>query len=168
MNCIRILVAAVMVTVYATGSFAQGTEVPFGGLKHDPKLPVEVTADQLKVDQTGGTATFIGNVVIGQGLMRLTAAEVFVEYGKENGKPTNKVSHVFASGGVTLVNGPEAAESEDADYDLEKGVIVMTGDVLLTQGPNVLSSEKMTVFLETGTANMEGRVKSIFNPESSQ
>ena len=168
MNCLKILAAVVTMTFFATGSFAQGTEVPFGGLKHDPKLPVEVSADQLKVDQTGGSATFIGNVIIGQGKMRLSAAKVFVEYGKENGKPTNKVSHVVASGGVTLVNGPEAAESKDADYDLEKGIIVMTGDVLLTQGPNALSSEKMTVYLESGTANMEGRVRSIFNPESSE
>lgn len=167
-NRSRILAAIFMLFATATASFAQGTSVQFGGIRHDPKLPVEVTADSLKVDQTNGNATFIGNVIVGQGIMRLTANEVFVEYGKENGKPTNEVSHVVATGDVTLVNGPEAAESDHADYDLEKGIIVMTGDVLLTQGPNAMASDKMTVFLETGTANMEGRVKTIFIPDGAQ
>lgn len=40
----------------AAPAFAQ--QVDFGGLKQDTTLPVEVTADQLAVDQTSGEATF--------------------------------------------------------------------------------------------------------------
>jgi len=57
---------------------AQGTSVAFGGLKHDSKLPVEITADQLSVDQSTGKAVFVGNVLIGQGSMGLSPGKVDV------------------------------------------------------------------------------------------
>ncbi|WP_371170107.1 LptA/OstA family protein [Aliiroseovarius sp. 2305UL8-7] len=135
-------------------------QVAFGGLKHDSTLPVEITADQLNVDQADGSATFVGNVQIGQGEMRLSAGQVKVEYAT-GADTTGEISRLLASGGVTLVNGAEAAESRDAVYTISSGVIVMTGDVILTQGQNALSSEKLTVNLKSGTGTMDGRVKSI-------
>lgn len=135
-------------------------QVAFGGLKHDSTLPVEITADQLNVDQADGSATFVGNVQIGQGEMRLSAGQVKVEYAT-GADTTGEISRLLASGGVTLVNGAEAAESRDAIYTISSGVIVMTGDVILTQGQNALSSEKLTVNLKSGTGTMDGRVKSI-------
>ena len=66
---------------------------------------------------------------------------------------------------MVLVNGPDAAEADRAEYSVGSGVVVMTGDVLLTQGSNALTSDRMTVNLTTGTANMVGRVKTILNPD---
>ena len=63
-----------------TVAFAQGTNVAFGAIKQDTDAPVEVTADELAVDQATGQATFTGNVVIGQGEMRLSAPRVLVVY----------------------------------------------------------------------------------------
>jgi lipopolysaccharide export system protein LptA len=137
-------------------AFAQA-QIAFGGLKHDPRQPVEIASDKLQVSQTDGTATFIGNVIIGQGSMRLAAAKVLVEY-DTNG---SDIRRLIASGGVTLVNGAEAAESREATYTIFSGIIVMTGSVLLTQGPNALSSQKLTIDLKNGTGTMDGRVKSI-------
>ena len=48
------LVAALALPVGA--ALAQGTNVAFGGLKADTRLPVEVTAENLTVNQTDGTA----------------------------------------------------------------------------------------------------------------
>lgn len=135
-------------------------QVAFGGLKHDPSLPVEISADQLSVDQSDGSATFVGNVKIGQGQMRLAAGKVRVEYATGD-NTTGEIERLRASGGVTLVNGAEAAESRSAVYTISNGVIVMTGDVILTQGKNALSSDKLTVNLKSGTGVMDGRVKSI-------
>ena len=64
---------------------AQGTNVAFGTIRQDTGLPVEVTADNLSVDQGDGTAVFTGNVLIGQGEMRLSAARVLVVYRAEAG-----------------------------------------------------------------------------------
>ncbi len=63
---------------------AQGATVAFGGIKSDTTLPVEVTADQLEVNQTDGTAIFTGNVIVLQGDMRMAAAAVRVEYAKDD------------------------------------------------------------------------------------
>jgi len=140
---------------------AQGTAVPFGGFEADPTLPVEITADTLDVDQSTGAAEFKGNVLVGQGEMRLSAQRVLVIYNEEE----SAIERLEATGEVLLVNGEDAAEADRADYTIDSGVIVMTGDVLLSQGPNVLSSQKMTVNLATGTAQMVGRVRTILNPE---
>lgn len=140
---------------------AQGLNVTFGGIKQDPTLPVEMTADQLSVDQNDNSAVFTGNVLIGQGEMRLSADKVRVEYETKDGAATGRISRLLASGNVTLVSAAEAAEAQNAVYSVDAGIIVMTGDVLLTQGFNALSSQKMTVNLTTGNAVMEGRVKTI-------
>ena len=59
---------------------AQGANVAFAGLKTDVSQPVQVVADQLSVNQTDGTASFSGNVVITQGDMRLQAGAVTIHY----------------------------------------------------------------------------------------
>ncbi len=162
MSFARMLIAGLFAAFFAQGALAQGTQVPFGGLRQDASLPVEITADQLKVDQGDGSAEFIGNVRVGQGEMRLSAARVRVEYAAENGEATGRISRLLASGGVTLVNGAEAAEADEAEYSIEKGQIVMIGHVILTQGANALSSARMVIDLNKGSAVLHGRVKTIF------
>jgi len=137
-------------------------QVAFGGLKGDPTKPVEVTSDSLAVNQSDGTAIFTGNVLVIQGDMRLTAAELTVVYSAEDQK---KIESLTATGGVTLTAGPDAAESQDAVYTIDSGQVVMTGNVLLTQGANIISGQKLTVDLKTGTGNMDGRVKTVLTPE---
>ncbi|MFD1510148.1 lipopolysaccharide transport periplasmic protein LptA [Lacimonas salitolerans] len=139
------------------GGFAQGTSIALGGIQQDTSQPVEVSADNLSVDQENGTAIFSGNVVIGQGEMRLAADRVLVVYAADQ----SRIQRLEASGGVTLVTGPDAAEAERADYDIDAGTVVMSGDVLLTQGNNALTSDSMTVDLKTGSAQMQGRVKTV-------
>ena len=136
---------------------AQGTNVAFGTIRQDTNQPVEVTADNLEVDQETGTAIFTGNVLIGQGEMRLSAARVLVVYRAEN----RGIARMEATGGVTLVSGPDAAEAARADYNIDDGTIVMTGNVLLAQGASALSADRMSVRLSDGTAQMSGRVRTV-------
>ncbi|MFY0633584.1 MAG: LptA/OstA family protein [Vannielia sp.] len=145
-------------------AFAQGANVAFGALKHDSSLPVEIAADQLQINQETGKAVFRGNVEVGQGEMRLSAAMVEVEY--EGGESsTGKVQRLHATGSVTLVSGAEAAEAREAVYTIGSSQIVMTGDVLLTQGQNALSGQKLVVQLDKGTGVMEGRVRTVFKSD---
>ena len=142
----------------ATPAIGQG-QIDFGGLAQDTSLPVEVTADQLDVDQNDGSAVFAGNVLVTQGEMRLTAAQIVVNYATGG---EGRIQTLDATGGVTLVNGAEAAEAQEAVYDIDSGEVVMTGDVLLTQGQTALAGNRLTIDLETGTGRMEGRVRTIF------
>lgn len=139
-----------------------GATVAFGSMKGDPTLPVEITADQLRVNQTSGTAIFTGNVIAIQGTMRLTAPEVQVDYAADG----KKIARLHATGGVTLANGGEAAEAQEAVYTIASGEVVMTGDVLLTQGTSAITGKILTVDLATGTGVMEGRVQTVFVPGS--
>lgn len=155
-----VLAAALALSSAAALAQAGGASVAFGSLKGDPTQPVEVTSDQLNINQTDGTAVFTGNVVVVQGAMRLAAAEVRVFYAP-GGK---KIDRLNATGGVTLTNGGETAEAREAVYTIVEGSVVMTGDVLLTQGTSALSGSKLTVDLADGTGMMEGRVQTVFVP----
>ncbi len=158
----KVIAALMVVCIQATSVSAQSTELAFGGLQHDASLPVEMSADHLTIDQSDGTAIFTGNVLIGQGGLRLSAGEVLVEYAAPQDEVTGQISRLLASGGVTLVTGNEAAEAQNAEYSIDDATIILTGNVILTQGANALSSERMLVNLNTGRAVMEGRVRTIF------
>ncbi|RJE80810.1 lipopolysaccharide transport periplasmic protein LptA [Paracoccus sp. JM45] len=140
---------------------ASAQNVTFGGMKADVSAPVEVASDNLTVNQTDGSALFSGNVVIGQGEMRLAADEVTVQYA-EGGQ--NRIQTMTATGNVTLVSGEDAAEAQRAVYHVENGNVVLTGNVLLTQGRNVLSGDRITVDLASGSAQVNGRVRSVLQP----
>ena len=58
----------------------------------------------------------------------------------------------------------EAAEADEAVYEVAAGTVDMQGDVLLTQGRNALSSQKLRIDLDAGTGQLEGRVQTIFTP----
>ncbi len=139
---------------------AQDAAISFGGLKQDTTLPVEVKADSLAVNQADGSATFTGNVLVGQGEMRLSASTVRVEYGP-GGKSIEKL---HATGGVTLASAKDAAEAREAVYTIGSGSVVMTGDVLLTQGASAISGQRLVIDLKAGTGRMEGGVSTIFVP----
>lgn len=145
-------------------SLAQTGGIAFGQVKADPKQPVEVTADALAVNQADGSAEFTGNVLIIQGVMRLSADRVMVIY-KTDEAGKRGIDQLTATGNVLLVSGPDAAEAERADYTIDSGMIIMTGNVLLNQGDSTLTSNRLEVNLTTGTANMAGRVKTILNPD---
>jgi len=141
-------------------ALAQGTNVAFGGLKADTRLPVEVTAENLTVNQTDGTAIFTGDVLVKQGEMRMQASEVRVEY-DATGKA---IARLLATGGVLVVNATDAAEGASADYTIATGEVVMTGGVLMTQGQAAIKGERLVINLKTGTGRMEGGVTTTFTP----
>ena len=157
MNILKSVVVYLIVA-FASPVLAQ-TDINLGTLNADPNAPVEITADTLSIDQASGSAVFEGNVVLGQGDLRLSAGRVQVVYSDASGD----ISRLSASGGVTFVTDTEAAEAATAEYNLDDGTLVMTGDVLLTQGASAISADTMRVNLSTGAAQMEGRVRTIFN-----
>ncbi len=156
----RALVLAAALGAVAHLASAQDATVAFGGLKQDTTLPVEVQADQLAVNNADGTAVFSGNVLVGQGEMRLGAGEVRVKYSPDG----KAIEQLVATGGVTISNLADAAEAREAVYSIDTGIIVMSGDVLLTQGASAIAGQKLTIDLKAGTGIMEGRVSTTFVP----
>lgn len=158
--CARLLACLIFLSA-PVSSLAQGSQVAFGNTQQDSSLPVEVTAETLDVNQSDNTAVFTGNVVIGQGEMRLSAPRVLVVYKADQ----SGIQRLEARGGVTIVSGQDAAEGNEADYNIDSGIIELRGNVLLVQGPQALTSDKMLVDTRAGTARMTGRVKTVLQPE---
>ena len=153
-------ITLILALLLGTAANAQ-TNIDLGGISADPKAPVEVSADNLSVDQDSGTAVFSGNVVIGQGDLRLSAGSVRVVYSDSTGD----IAQLLATDGVTLVTDSEAAEAATADYNLTTGILTLSGRVLLTQGASALSAEQMTIDLNSGRAQMSGRVRTVFQQD---
>lgn len=150
----------VLTLTLAAASAGAQQKIAFGDLDQDTTQPVQVTADQLAVNNADGTAVFSGNVIVVQGEMKLAASEVKVTYGTEK----NDIESLVASGGVTVTNLGDAAEAQEAVYTIDSGVIELAGDVLLTQGGSAMAGQKLTINLKDGTGVMEGRVTSTFQP----
>ena len=91
--------------------------------------------------------------------MKLSAGKVAVSYEAGKDGARGKISSLHATGGVTLASPAEAAEADEAIYDVAGHTVTMTGKVLLTQGPNVISGDNLIVDLTTGTGTMQGRVR---------
>lgn len=161
LRALRLALAITALPLITSAAIAQS--VAFGAMKADVSLPVEVAADNFSVNQSTGMAEFSGNVLIGQGEMKLSADQVVVEYA-EGGE--SRIRNLRATGNVTLVNGPGAAEAQEAVYEVSTGDITLIGDVLLTQGDNVMSGERLTVNLANGTAQASGRVRTVLQPGS--
>ena len=58
-----------------------------------------------------------------------------------------------------MVSGEDAAEAQNAQYDIDAGTVLLTGQVLLSQGDNVISGDRITIDLNAGTAQAGGRVR---------
>ena len=146
--------------LWAAAAPAQEARIAFGDLRQDTSLPVNVSADQFTVNNADGSAVFAGNVVVTQGEMTLAAAEVQVKYATDR----SAIQELIASGGVTITNLGDAAESDGAVYTIDSGVVVMTGNVLLAQGPSAMAGQVLTINLKDGTGVMTGRVTTTFVP----
>ncbi|WP_417750523.1 LptA/OstA family protein [Ruegeria sp. SCP11] len=153
----RLVPICLVLTIGAYSAAAQETQVAFGAVKADPTQPVEVTSESLNVNQEDGSAEFLGNVIVIQGEMRLTAERVLVVYNEER----SGIERMEAVEDVVLISPPDAAQGDWAEYTIDSGVIVMKGNVLLTQGPSTITGDQMNANLTTGTATMTGNVKTI-------
>ncbi|MEM7236773.1 MAG: lipopolysaccharide transport periplasmic protein LptA [Pseudomonadota bacterium] len=157
---------------------------PFGGFKHDNTEAIEITSDNLEVRQAEQLAIFTGDVIAGQGTLRLTADQLDVFYKEKNDDApdtgtadtdteaagTGAIERLIATGNVFLSNGTETAQGERGVYDVKTGIITMEGSVILAQGENAISGPKLEIDLNTGVGKVLGgensRVKSVFTPSS--
>ena len=154
--------------LWASAALSQQTDIAFGDARHDPDQPIEITSEQLDVDQTKGTALFTGDVLAIQGDLRMSAARVLVYY-VEADSHSGRIEKIVADGNVVLVLNDQAAEGEHGVYTMADGVVVLTGKVLLTQGQNTTAGERLEVHLDTGKGTMTGgRVRTVLQPAKSQ
>jgi len=115
----------------ATPAFAQ-TNINLGGITADPSAAVEVAADSLSVDQDTGTAIFEGNVVIGQGALRISAGRAQVVYDGASGD----ISMELGRGEVVALLGPNGSGKTTCFYSIA-GLVTPEGGNVMIDGRDV-------------------------------
>lgn len=147
-------------------------------VSQDTKQPIEITADNLEVQQQQRLAVFKGNVDARQGEIRLRADTLRVHYSdaQQRNPDAQAISRIDAVGNVFFSSQKETAQGEQGVYDVDKGTITMNGQVVLTSGDNVIKGTRLVMNLNTGTSTIDGaptanaprgRVRGIFVPGQS-
>ncbi|TCP27363.1 LptA/OstA family protein [Rhodovulum adriaticum] len=161
---LRVVMVALAIALAPAAAPAQGTQIALGLSDHDRSQPVEVTAETLRVDQGAGTAQFLGDVLVQQGALRLSARQVTVIYGPAQEDAPRRIARLEAEGDVLMTLQAEAAEADRAVYTVDDAQVVMTGNVLLTQGDGAVAGQRLVADLARGTGTMEGRVRTVLQP----
>ena len=173
-------VAALALASLSTVAAAQG-------LRHDSSLPIEITADQLEVEQQKQLATFSGNVDAVQGELVLSADQLRVFYrddgeGEDTGAaastaaPGGSIRRIEAEGNVFVSSPRETAQGTSGTYDVASNQLMLEGAVVLTQDDNVIRGERLEIDLVSGRSRVlaavpeaaggepQQRVRAIFVP----
>ena len=139
--------------------------------KNDEKI--YITADKLISDNPNGYAEFIGNVRANQGETVITADRLKIFYKKnlaEETKPAigqESIHQIVAKGNVKIKFDNRVAESQQAVYNTETSVLVLSGEnSRIISGSDAISGEKITFYRTDGRIAVEGgdkeRVEAVF------
>lgn len=109
-----------------------------------------VDADRLVLEQARATAAWTGHVKVTRGPTVLTAPELVAHYDERG-----DITRVQAKGGVEATERDRWAKGQRADYDVKKGVLVVTGKPEARQGRNRMKGSKVTFFPGTDFIEVE-------------
>jgi lipopolysaccharide export system protein LptA len=149
-------------------------------LAQDSDAPIDITADELEVQNTQCISVWRGAAEALQDKARLRA-DVLTAHFQPKGGGTSATGNncgdlisLDAKGSVYYVTGPEQRVRGDAAfYDAAQETITLTGDVIAVQGQNVLRGTRMVFNTKTGQGQMQGqasgrnkpgRVRGVFYP----
>ena len=145
-------------------SYAQNTGIALSPIEIDGSESVEVTADNLTVEQNTNSATFEGDAKVVQGELILSAKKITVQYNAEQ----SAIESVTATTNVMFSNGTEIAEAQSGIYKVSDGTLELSEDVVLVQGINTISGDILHLNLKTSRGKMSGNVKTVFLPKTDQ
>jgi lipopolysaccharide export system protein LptA len=161
--CISALMIVAAPAALAQQSKPQGNSTNlFGG--HNSNAPINVSADNFVGDIATKVGTYVGNVIVIQGDMKLRADTVKVHIAQ--GKPTR----IEANGKVVVNAQSGNATGDYGVYEMGPRTITMTGRVVLTKDKDVMRGTKLVMNMNTNLAHMYAqgmpgnRVQGMFIP----
>jgi lipopolysaccharide export system protein LptA len=144
--------------------------------------PIDITADELEVQNAECTSIWRGNAEALQDNARLRANVLTARFRPKPKAPGATATSssacgdllgMEAQGSVYYVTPQQRVRGDNAVYDAANETITMTGDVVAAQGQNVLRGQKMVINTRTGQGQMQGaatgrnktgRVRGVFYP----
>lgn len=128
-------------------------------LSTDPQQPVEIEADFAEMDDQEGRTTYVGNVVVTQGSIRMTGDRM-----RANFDENRELVEVFLDGQPayfkqTPDGGKEDIEGQGAQiqYFAKKNQLVLIKDARLTQGARLFEGYRINY--DTRNSVITGRGK---------
>ena len=146
---------------------AVGTTPTTPAFGRDSRQPVDVTSEQLYVNDAAKTALFTGGVVAVQGDSTLKSPELHVAYeGKaasglasadaQQPQESSRLSRLVAKkGAVVTIGADRRVGSDEAEFDAKADTALFTGNVVVNQQKNVLQGRRLLVDRKTGKSRLE-------------
>jgi lipopolysaccharide export system protein LptA len=125
--------------------------------KHDTSAPIVINADKSTADLNAKSVSYIGNVVVTQGDIKMHSNSMKVT------TASGKADKIYADGKV-LVDSPTAGtvSGDNAVYDVTPHTVTVSGHVVLTKaGKATMRGAQLTVNLDTGLATLGGVAKGV-------
>lgn len=154
-----VLAAAPLALGAASAAHAQGLGPDSDG------QPMDITADELEVQNKACVSTWRGKAEALQGSARLRADVIRAVLATKSGASGGGVGtaacgdliRIEAEGNVYYVTSKDQRVRGDAgSYDAQSETVVLTGDVVAVQGQNVLRGTRMVFNTKTGEGRMMG------------
>ncbi len=156
----RLVLLIIAICWFAVPSFAAGEQLP-----QPANLPVEVTAQNLELQQQQRQAVFTGEVVAKQGGMTLYCDKLTVFSLPDE----DQIERMEALGNVRVVQLDRTATADRAIYHQQAGTLVLIGNAKVHQGQNLVTGDEITIYLQEDRSvvksNQTGRVRAILYPE---
>jgi len=129
-------------------------------LSTDRDQPAEIEADDIEFDFKNGTRTYINNVLVIQGTLRVKADKVIANYGEED------LENATAWGSLARFKQRPDGKTEDTEgwakkiiVDQVKNTITLIGKAALKQGPNTARGDTIVYNMATDKMRISGGSK---------
>lgn len=127
------------------------------GLSTDRDQPATIEADEVEFDFNTGERTYIGNVIVLQGTLKITGDKIVVQYKNDElesatswgspatfkQRPDGKDEDVYGEGNTIVLNEI-------------KNTLTLIEDASLTQGPNTAHGSKIVYNMGTDKLRVKG------------
>jgi lipopolysaccharide export system protein LptA len=148
--------------------------------QEDLMLPITIQADRATVSESLGRSEYQGNVIIAQGLLRITADQVNLTSRDKTlalieatSKPGDASKARFEQG-ATQMRPKIIATATRITYQILTETLLLTGSAQLTQGADTYQGETLSYNLAEGLFKVESdgtennRINLIINPRPKQ
>lgn len=159
-----------IITALFSFSFAQEMSLS----KDQSKEKIHVTADSLSSESNAKFAEFKGNVKVTQGDFVIISDSLKILYKESGGDKkagtTESIDKIIATGNVKIESDEATAFSQQAEYDTNSMIMVLTGeDSRVLDRKNSVTGSKITFNRKDGLVKAEGdgkkRVSAVFFPD---
>lgn len=139
---------------------------------------IQITADQLVSRSKESYAEFIGNVEAVQGDFEMRADRLRIYYRRgtnltqKSSSSGGTIDRIVASGNVKIKSDNRSAETEQAEYRVNDGILILKGKKsIITDGQNLIQGTTITLNRNDGRITVEGnkknRVRAVFHSTGS-